>query len=113
MTDEKKLTAPKVEELYLLHANICQALGDPKRIQILYALSESPMRVSDLAEFLDVPQPSASRHLAILRQRALIISERNGNEVIYNLASNNIIDVLDDMRVVLREAIARQTKAIY
>ena len=42
-------------EVNLLHANICQALADPKRILILYALAESPKYVNELAEAIDCP----------------------------------------------------------
>ncbi len=103
------MALPQLEELNLLHANICQALGDPKRIQILYALSEESRHVSALAELLDIPQPTVSRHLAILRQRALVISERNGPVVVYRLADPRIIEVLDTMRQVLRDSLERQS----
>jgi DNA-binding transcriptional ArsR family regulator len=53
-------------EVNLLHANLCQALADPTRILILYALAESPRRVSGLAELLDAPQSTVSRHLKVL-----------------------------------------------
>ena len=42
------------QEVNLLHAHICQALADPKRILILYALSDGPQYVSALAEQLDL-----------------------------------------------------------
>ena len=54
------MSYPGIEELNLLHANICQALGDPKRIQILYALHNQPRHVTALAEELGMPQPTAS-----------------------------------------------------
>lgn len=103
---------PQVEELNLLHANICQALGDIKRIQILYILHEKPRRVSDLVDELEVPQPTVSRHLALLRQRSLVFSERNGTEVIYHLAEPRIIEVLNDMRQVLRDVLERHSNAV-
>ena len=56
------MAIPQIEELDLLHANICQALGDPKRIQILYALHGEPRYVSALADALGMPQPTVSRH---------------------------------------------------
>lgn len=108
----EKMDSPQVEELNLLHANICQALGDTKRIQILYILHEKPRRVSDLVDELDVPQPTVSRHLALLRQRSLVTSERNGTEAIYHLADNRIIDVLNEMRLLLRDVLERQSNAI-
>ncbi|MCB9431367.1 MAG: winged helix-turn-helix transcriptional regulator [Ardenticatenaceae bacterium] len=103
------MESPTLDELTLLHANVCQALGDPKRILILYALHEQPRHVSLLADDLDMPQPTVSRHLAILRQRALVTTQREGTAVIYHLADSRIINILNNMRQVLRDAIAHQT----
>lgn len=103
---------PSIEELNLLHAHICQALGDPKRIQILYALYEQPRNVTALAEALDTPQPTISRHLRVLRQRALVLTERDGPAVVYRLADQRMIEVLDTMRQVLRDALARQSSVL-
>lgn len=100
---------PTLDELTLLHANVCQALGDPKRILILYALNERPRHVSLLANDLAMPQPTVSRHLKILRQRALVTSVREGPAVIYHLADPRIIDILNGMRQILRSALSRQT----
>ena len=99
---------PEIEELNLLHAHVCSALGDPKRLQILYALAEEPRRVTALAKDLDTPQPTISRHLAILRQRSLVNTDRDGVAVTYSLADQRIINVLDMMRLVLRDALDRQ-----
>lgn len=106
------MSIPQLDELNLLHSNICTAVGDPKRIQILYALHESPRRVSDLAEALDMPQSTTSRHLTVLRQRALVLTERDGTAVIYRLADDVIIEVLDTMRQLLREVLARQSEVL-
>lgn len=103
---------PDIEELNLLHATVCSALGDPKRLQILYALAQAPRRVSALAQDLDTPQPTISRHLAILRQRSLVNSDRDGVAVTYSLADPRIIEVLDTMRMVLRDALDRQANSL-
>lgn len=103
---------PQIEELDLLHANICQALGDPKRIQILYALYDTPRYVSALADDLGMPQSTVSRHLQVLRQRKLVETERDGQTVIYSLADTRIIDVLNIMRQILRDALGRQANIL-
>lgn len=104
------MAAPSIEELDLLHANICKALGDTTRIQILYALHERPIHVSALAEMLDVPQSTVSRHLAILRERALVSPERDGAVVVYSLTDPEIIEILDAMREVLRRVVERRSQ---
>lgn len=65
----KELTKSlSLDELNLLHTKMCRVVGDPKRIQILYALAESPLSVGALTELLESPQPTISRHLAVLRE---------------------------------------------
>ncbi len=103
------MSNPTLEELNLLHANICQALGDPKRILILYALHDQPRHVTALADDLNMPQPTVSRHLRVLRQRRLVSTERNGAAVVYTLADNRIIGILDSMREIMRDGLARQS----
>jgi ArsR family transcriptional regulator len=103
---------PTLDELNLLHEQICQAVGDPKRIQILYALHEKPRHVTALAEALNTPQPTISRHLAILRQCNIVLTERAGTAVIYRLADPRIIAVLDTMRLLLRDALERRINSV-
>lgn len=103
---------PSIDELNLLHASVCQALGDPKRLNILYALNDRPRNVSQLAADLDMPQPTVSRHLQTLRDRHLVVAERDGAAVVYHLAEPRVIDVLDTMRQILRDSLARQTGLI-
>ena len=98
-----------IEEINLLHNNICQAVNDPKRIQILYALSDRPLNVTALATLLDTPQPTISRHLSLLRQRALVKTERDGANVVYKLAYPRLIEVLDLMRDILRDSLEHQS----
>jgi DNA-binding transcriptional ArsR family regulator len=106
------MSFPSIDELRLLHDNICRALGDPKRIQMLYALDEQPRNVSALAAALEIPQPTVSRHLAILRQCSLVTAEREGQMVTYQLADPRIIEVLGTMRMILKDSLERQSSAL-
>lgn len=106
------MDTPTIDELTLLHANICQALGDPRRIQILYALHKQPRHVSALADALAIPQPTVSRHLQLLRQRALVIAERDGATVVYRLADQRLVTLLDTMRAILRDTLTRQASIL-
>ena len=100
---------PQTGELNQLHASVCQAVADPKRILILYTLQEEPRHVTALAGDLGLPQPTVSRHLRVLREQLLGESERDGPAVIYRLADERIIDALDIMRHVMCDALERQS----
>lgn len=96
------------EEVYQLHAGICGGLADPNRILILYTLAERPYYVSELAEALNLPQPTISRHLRMLREKNLVISHREGPAVIYSLSDERIIHALDILRTILADMLAEQ-----
>lgn len=95
------MALPTFEELETMHYHICQAVGDPKRIMILYALYEKPHYVTELATLLDVPQPTVSRHLAILLERGIVTKERCGAAVVYRLVDDRIVTVMNRMREIL------------
>ncbi len=94
-------------EVVQLHAQICAGLADPSRILILYELSQSPRNVTELATNLNMPQPLVSRHLKVLRERGMVVTERRGTMVEYSLADKRLIEALDLLRAVLRDSLAK------
>ncbi len=97
------------EEIYRLHAQICNGLADPNRILILYTLAEAPHNVSELATRLNLPQPTISRHLKTLRERGMVRAEREGQVVIYSLADRRLIEALDLLRAFMADSLASQS----
>jgi DNA-binding transcriptional ArsR family regulator len=64
---------------------VFRALADETRRAILTALKEGPKTSGELADLFDSSWPTISRHLAVLRQAKLIISERHGQAIVYEL----------------------------
>lgn len=106
------ITPTLTQEVTALHAGICSALADTNRILILYALSEKPSNVTDLAKEIGVSQPTASRHLNLLRERGLVTAQRDGQSVIYTLADARVIQALDLLRAVLSNKIKSQAALV-
>jgi ArsR family transcriptional regulator len=96
------------QEVTRLHADLCSALADPKRILLLYALSEKDWMVGDLATHLGISQPAVSRHLKVLREGGLVSATRQGANVAYSLNDTRLIEALDLLRQVLRDNIAHR-----
>ncbi|TAH51267.1 MAG: ArsR family transcriptional regulator [Chloroflexota bacterium] len=95
-----------LQEIDVLHANICDALADPKRIAMLYALRDGATTVNQLAEMVELPQATVSRHLKILRERRLVQARREGMNVYYSLTNEKVLNALDLLRQVLNENLA-------
>jgi ArsR family transcriptional regulator len=102
------VTESLAQEITRLHADICSALADTRRILILYTLHNQPSNVSDLAVELNISQPAASRHLNILRERGLVSAKRDGQSMVYTLADERVIQALDLLRAVLAEKLKNQ-----
>jgi DNA-binding transcriptional ArsR family regulator len=94
-----------VQEVTLLHADLCSALADSTRLLLLYTLAEQPCNVTELTHELELSQPMVSRHLKVLRDRGLVIATRQGTTVQYELADRRIIDALDLLRDILHDRI--------
>jgi ArsR family transcriptional regulator len=77
--------APQLKDLDAL-TEIYSALADPTRLRILSLLGDEEICVCHIHASLDVPQPTASRHLAYLRKSGLVETRRDGNWMHYRLA---------------------------
>jgi DNA-binding transcriptional ArsR family regulator len=99
-----------VEEVNLLHAQMCQGLADPTRILILYFLADKPRYVTELAEMLDIRQPTVSHHLKVLRERGLVTTTREGNAIRYELRDRRVVEALDLLRAMMADLLAEQAK---
>jgi len=66
--------------------DIVKAVADPTRLRILHLLRSGELCVGDLVSVLEVPQPTASRHLTCLRNAGLITARKNSYWTFYALA---------------------------
>lgn len=67
--------------------HIFRALSDETRLRILNLLRTGELCVCDLVTVLDVPQPTASRHLAYLRNVGLVTVRKEGVWCYYSASS--------------------------
>jgi DNA-binding transcriptional ArsR family regulator len=89
--------------IFDLQAELCQAMSHPIRLEIVHLLRDGPKHVGDLAQMMGRPHTTISRHLATLRNAGVIVSQRQGQEVFYQVANPKIVNVCDLMRQVLAE----------
>ena len=69
------------------------------------ALRGGELSVSDICEEIGFAQANVSQHLAVLRDRGLVTTRRDGQFVFYMVASPKIIEALDLLRQVMTEQV--------
>lgn len=70
-----------------------RALGHECRIRIIEELAHGKngeLDVHSLVEILDVPQPTVSQHLGVLRNAGLVKQRRTGRSVHYSLTNSSL-----------------------
>tara|TARA_R110002072_G_scaffold260612_2_gene419061 strand:- start:3335 stop:3652 length:318 start_codon:yes stop_codon:yes gene_type:complete len=72
--------------------NAFKALSDPTRRRVLELLKQGPLSAGELADQFEVSKSTMSAHFAILREAGLVVSEKHGKSVVYQLQ----ISVLED-----------------
>jgi DNA-binding transcriptional ArsR family regulator len=66
------------------------AVAELRRREILTYLAGRERGVGEIVQALQMPQPSVSKHLGVLRKVGLVRSRRHGREVLYQTNADGI-----------------------
>ena len=75
-------------------SSVFKALADPTRRRVLELLRKRPMSAGELSDHFDVSKPTMSAHFAVLREAGLIVSEKQGKSVVYEIQMSVLEDAL-------------------
>jgi DNA-binding transcriptional ArsR family regulator len=89
-------------------AQLCHILGDKTRLRILKLLQDDELNVTTLCNHLKLPQPTVSRHLAILRMAGLVDNRRAGKEIFYSLSEYRNSAAVGALKTLLGKSTAIQ-----
>lgn len=70
-----------------------KALGDPTRLHILHVLADGGRCVCEIQGHVDVAANLLSHHLKVLREAGLVVAERRGRWIHYQLDSAGLAAV--------------------
>lgn len=73
-----------------LVVEVFRMLADATRVQVLWALADHELSVSELAQHVGKPAPSVSQHLAKLRMARLVRTRREGTTIFYSLENEHV-----------------------
>jgi DNA-binding transcriptional ArsR family regulator len=98
--------------LYQLKAEFFKTLGHPARIRILELLSQHEHSVGELQAEVGLEGSHMSQQLAVLRRAGVVAFRKEGNSVIYSLATPNVAELLAVARKVLTEVLSDQVSML-
>ena len=82
---------------FFYKSNILKALGNPKRLQVVYLLKKGEKKVGVLEEMLQISQSALSQHLAVLRAADIVSTRRVAQSVYYSLKDLRCRKLLDSI----------------
>jgi DNA-binding transcriptional ArsR family regulator len=65
------------------------------RRKILAYLSSTDLTAGEIAERFNISKPSISKHLSVLENAGLIVSERRGQFIHYSLVRDSLVNTLN------------------
>jgi rhodanese-related sulfurtransferase/DNA-binding HxlR family transcriptional regulator len=87
-------------ELFTQFARVGKALSNGNRLELLEFLAQGERSVEQLSKVAGLTVANTSQHLQQLRQAGLVSCRKQGLKVYYTINSNDVITLLDILRVV-------------
>lgn len=80
------------KEVYRKNAEVYKILANPIRLEILNALSLSPLSVQQITALLGIKKANVSQHLALLRYARVVETKRFGQKILYHITDRRIVE---------------------
>ncbi len=89
--------------LFKLHAEVCNSMGHPIRLETVHHLKKAELSFSEIAELIGVGKSTLARHLSLMVSNGILLQRKEGVNVYYKIASPKITTACALMREVLIE----------
>src|SRR5689334_22112514 len=77
----------------MTYGTVLVALADPTRRTIFERLRKRPHTVGELAEIVEVRQPTVTQHLQVLRRARLVADRREGTRRYYSASQEGLAEL--------------------
>lgn len=77
-----------------------KAISHPLRLKILCTLGDTEVSVQDLVDAVGTSQSNISQHLAIMRDKGILVTRKEANRVFYRVEDVRILRLITMMREV-------------
>ncbi len=77
-----------------------KAMSHPLRLKILCTLGDQEISVQAIVDLVGTSQSNISQHLAILRDKGILMSRKDANRVFYRVGDARTLRLIEMMREV-------------
>ena len=92
-------------------ASMGKAFAAPRRLELLDLLAQGPRTVDELAQASEQSSANASQHLLAMHAAGIVSRERDGNQVRYSLAGEDVLRLWLALREVSAARLAEVERA--
>jgi tRNA 2-thiouridine synthesizing protein A len=89
--DTQELPSASLLDLAERHAALCRVLGNPRRLLMLWLLSEAELSVHEVAAQAGSSLQNVSQHLRLLRRFGLVTTRRDRQTIFYTVADKDSV----------------------
>ncbi len=83
-----------------LAARALKAIAHPLRLKIMCVLGDQEACVQELVDAVGTSQSNISQHLAILREKGVLLTRKDANRVFYRVGDARTLKLIEMMREV-------------
>ena len=98
--------------IYQMHAEVCKALANGNRIEIIDLLGEKELGFSEIAEKMGVAKSSLSQHLSVMVEKGILNQRKEGLNTYFTLSTSKVAEACRLMREVLIERLEKQKELL-
>lgn len=102
----------KDKTIYILHSNICKALANPIRIEIIDILNDNEMTFGEIQEITGAMKSNLSQHLSLMVSNGILSHRKEGLYIYFKLSTPKIGTACRLMREVLVDNLNKQHNLI-
>lgn len=107
---------PKINfkhSLFTEFARVGKALSNANRLELMEFLAQGTRSVEELAKISGLSVANTSQHLQHLRQAGLVIGQKKGLKVYYQLSARDVVELISVLRNVAQRHIAEVDRLIH
>ena len=86
------------QQLFGELAKIAQAIASPQRLELLDYVAQAERSVDALSQLMNLSVANTSKHLQVLKQCALVKVRTKGNQRLYYVACDEVVELINSLR---------------